>query len=72
MEIGEAADRLKRKRGPERVTFEHIADHLVDFAERYPEHAQVAADIAEFLTVVEDVEHDHSADPDRGGIEGET
>lgn len=69
MSIQEAADDLRRKRGAERVSFDHVADHLVDFAERHPEHEQVVADIARFLAVVEDVRHDHSEDEDTGGIE---
>ena len=68
MNVVDAADDLRRKRGREKVTFDHIADHLVDFAERHPEHAGVTADIATFLATVEDVRHDHSADEDRGGI----
>jgi hypothetical protein len=67
--VSEAAARLKRKRGDERVTFEHIADHLVDFAERNPEHADVVADVANFLAAVEDVEHDHSISEHRSEIE---
>ena len=55
-----AAAKLKRKRGDERVSFDHVADHVVDFAQRHPEHARVMADFAEFLAAVEDVEHDHS------------
>jgi hypothetical protein len=60
VKVTAAAARLKRKRGDERVTFEHVADHLVDFAERSPEHDGVMADLADFLAEVEDVKHDHS------------
>jgi hypothetical protein len=63
-----AAAELRDKRGDQQVTFDDIADHLVDFAERHPELDAVTADIAEFLAVVEDVEHDHSEDEDTGGI----
>lgn len=63
-----AAAELRRRCGSERVTFDHVADHLVDFAERNPEHDAVVAGIARFLATVEDVEHDHGHDPDTGGI----
>ena len=66
MNSREAIETLRRKRGPEQVGFGNIADHLTDFAERNPEHDAVVADLAQFLAVVEDVPHDHDADPRRG------
>jgi hypothetical protein len=59
-------DRLRAKRGEEQVTFNDVADHLVDFAEREPESAEVLDRLAHFLAGVEDVDHDHDADPERG------
>jgi hypothetical protein len=59
-------DTLRAKRGAEQVTFGNVADHLVDFAERNPEQAETVDRLARFLAGVEDVDHDHGADPDRG------
>jgi Family of unknown function (DUF6104) len=59
-------DRLRAKRGSEQVTFADVADHLVDFAEREPECGDAIDRLAHFLAGVEDVDHDHGADPERG------
>jgi hypothetical protein len=64
--MGGGIDRLRARRGDEEVTFDNIADHLVDFAERHPEAAATVDRLAAFLAGVEDVSHDHDADPDRG------
>lgn len=66
MELSRPAAVLQRKRGDQRVSFDHVADHLVDFAERNPDQAQTMADLAEFLAAIEDVEHDHSAGDEAG------
>jgi hypothetical protein len=68
MNVVDAVDRLRRRRGGQRVTFDHVADHLVDFAERHPERAAAVADFAEFLATVENVEHDHAAAADHSEI----
>lgn len=65
-----AAAELRRARGSQRETFGHIADHLVAFAERNPEHDAITADIARLLPIVEKVAHDHGQDEDSGGIGG--
>ena len=59
-------DHLRTKRGSQRVSFDDVADHLVDFAERHPEQARTVDALAEFLAGIEDVDHDHEADPERG------
>jgi hypothetical protein len=59
-------DRLRRERGSQRVSFDDVADHLVDFAERHPESAGTVDALAGFLAGVEDVPHDHDADAERG------
>jgi hypothetical protein len=66
MDRGSGIDRLRDRRGDERVTFGDVADHLVDFAERNPDDAAVVDRLAAFLAHVEDVDHDHRADPERG------
>jgi Family of unknown function (DUF6104) len=64
--MGEGVDRLRRRRGEEEVTFDNVADHLVDFAERHPGEADVIDRLARFLADVEDVDHHHERDPERG------
>ena len=59
-------DVLRDRRGDERVTFGDVADHLVDFAERHPEAARTVDSLARVLARVEDVDHDHDADTERG------
>jgi len=59
-------DRLRAERGSQRVSFDDVADHLVDFAERHPEAAATVDALAGFLADVEVVHHDHDADPERG------
>jgi len=59
-------DTLRAKRGEEQVTFDDVADHLVDFAERHPDAANTVDALARFLAGVEDVDHDHGEDPERG------
>jgi len=64
--MADGIDTLRAKRGEEEVTFDDVADHLVDFAERHPEAATTVDALARFLAGVEDVDHDHDEDPERG------
>jgi hypothetical protein len=57
---------LRDQRGGGRVSFDEVADHLVDYCERNPGHAEVINRFAEFFAAVEFLPHDHDADPDRG------
>ena len=57
---------LRDRRGDEEVTFDNVADHLVDFAERHPDAAAVVDRLARFLANVEEVHHEHERDPVRG------
>lgn len=57
---------LRRGRGEQSVSFSDVADHLFDYAERNPADASAVQRIAWFLTEVEDLDHDHDLDPDRG------
>jgi hypothetical protein len=59
-------DDLREKRGDQEITFDNVADHLVDYAERHPDLAQAIDDLARFLANVEDRHHEHERDPDRG------
>jgi hypothetical protein len=52
-------DRLRGKRGDQRVTFADLCDHLVDFRRRSPEHGDAIDAFARFLASVEDVHHAH-------------
>jgi len=58
--------RLREVRGEERVSFNDVADHLVDFADRDPGARDVLDRLARFLAEVERVDHDHENDPQRG------
>jgi hypothetical protein len=58
---------LRDERGEEQITFKDVADHFVDFVDRYPEHSEAIDRVAQFLAKVEDVEHDHDRD-EGGGI----
>jgi hypothetical protein len=64
--VSSGIDRLRAKRGRQRVSFDDVADHLVDYAERHPDTAATLDALAGFLADVEDVHHDHDADPERG------
>jgi hypothetical protein len=57
---------LRDRRGSEDVTFDDVADHLVDFVDRDQAARDVVDRLARFLAEVEQVHHDHGADPDRG------
>lgn len=57
---------LRDRRGTGMVSFDEVADHLVDYCDRHPHHAEAMNRFAEFLTAVELIDHDHAADPDRG------
>ena len=59
-------ERLRAARGEETVTFNDVADHLVDFADRDPAAREVLDRLGRFLADVERVDHDHGNDPDRG------
>ena len=50
---------LVDKRGDERVTFKEVADHLADYAGRFPAEAETVDNIARFLAGIEDVDHRH-------------
>lgn len=50
---------LRHRRGPEKVAFDQVADHLVDFAVAHPEHRDVIDRLAGFLARVEQTLHDH-------------
>lgn len=52
-------DELRSRRGPQRPTFNEVADHIVDFVERHPETERELDDFALFLATVEDITHDH-------------
>ena len=58
--------KLRRERGEERVTFGDVADHLVDFTDRDPGARAVVDRLAAFLAEVEQVDHSHENDPERG------
>ena len=58
--------RLRDARGGQKVTFNDIADHLCDFVDRYPAERASIERLARFLTMVEQVGHDHDAGPDHG------
>jgi len=62
----DGVERLRRDRGEEKVSFHDVADHLVDFADRDPAARDVVDRLAAFLAEVEQVDHDHENDPDRG------
>ncbi len=64
--MGTGIDTLRGKRGAQQVTFDDVADHLVDFAELHPETADTVDALAHFLAGVEDVDHDHDEDAERG------
>ena len=62
----EGVNMLRAARGAQMVSFSDVADHLFDYAERNPDHREAIDRFATFLAVVEQVPHDHDADPDRG------
>jgi hypothetical protein len=64
--MGEHIQILRVSRGGQQVSFSEIADHLMDYVERYPEDHAATERLAAFLTWVEQVPHDHDADPLRG------
>ena len=53
---------LRRRRGSEKVTFDQVADHLVDFAAANPRHRDVIDRVAGFLARVDQIEHSHDVD----------
>lgn len=58
--------RLRDERGDEKVSFNDVADHLVDFVDRDPAARAVVDRLAAFLADVEQVDHSHENDPERG------
>lgn len=58
--------RLRDERGAEKVSFHDVADHLVDFVDGDPGAREVVDRLAAFLAEVEQVDHSHENDPDRG------
>ena len=62
----EGIAKLRAMRGEEQVTFDDVADHFVDFADRDPAARDVLDRLAAFLAEVEQVDHDHENDPERG------
>ena len=62
----EGIERLRSRRGSQKVTFDDVADHLVDYVDRHPDSQAVVDDLAGFLASVERIDHDHDASPDRG------
>ena len=59
---------LRRNRGRQKVSFDQVADHLVDFAARFPSTRRVIDDLAGFLSDVEGIEHDHDAAAGSSGV----
>ncbi len=57
---------LRERRGTQRIDFNDVADHMVDYADRHPEDCGAIERLARFLAEVEQVDHDHAVDPDRG------
>ena len=52
---------LRRRRGSERVTFDEVADHLVDFAAAHPQHRDAVDRVAGFLARVTEMDHERDA-----------
>lgn len=52
---------LEQQRGDQQVSFQNVADHLVDFVTRHPEHRAVVDELGAYLAAVESVDHDHDA-----------
>ena len=57
---------LRSKRGDEEVTFDNVADHLIDFVVRHPGAQGTIDRLALFLANVEDRHHEHEQHPARG------
>ena len=64
--MGDGIDNLRNRRGREQVSFDDIADHLADYAERHPDDGPAIDRLAGFLARVEDVDHDHDRRPGHG------
>lgn len=59
---------LRRRRGREQVRFDDVADHLVDFAARFPAERTLVDRVATFLAEVEHVDHDHRTSAGSAGV----
>lgn len=64
--MSDGIERLRARRGSERVTFGEIADHCCDFVDRYPAERDAVERFARFLAAVERIDHNHNADPAHG------
>ncbi|MPZ73908.1 MAG: hypothetical protein GEU74_11875 [Nitriliruptorales bacterium] len=64
--MDEGINLLRAHRGPQKVSFSDIADHLFDYCDLHPDEAEVIGRFAAFLAAVEYIPHDHDAHPDRG------
>lgn len=61
-------DELRRRRGTEQVCFGDVADHLVDFAARFPEERVLIDRLAAFLAEVDRIDHDHGTSAGSTGV----
>jgi hypothetical protein len=57
---------LNQRRGQEKIAFKDVADHLVDYVERFPDEAEAIDKLARFLAGVEDVDHEHAGPRELG------
>jgi len=64
--MGQGIETLRERRGKEKVTFNDVCDHLLDYEERHPENTEAIEDFARFIANVEDIDHDHERNEKRG------
>jgi len=64
--VGDEIERLRDRRGEQKVSFADVADHLRDYTDAHPGDGDVVQRLAGFLADVEDLDHEHDADPQRG------
>jgi hypothetical protein len=63
-------DLLRKLRGDERVSFNDVADHMIDYAKLHPGALRAIDAFARYVAEIEGVDHDHDS-VSKGSVEAD-